>query len=202
MIRTIAVTAAALFVASAHASVLSYTMTASGVAGSIDGTAFADATVTITTTRNTATSNLINQSNASISTSAFVTSPTITITTASNSWSGLMTFGLGVQQWQLTTLVIPSMPASQLMFRGVNASGPAVSIGLGALSTALFVDLNAPGTSSSDFGSDGNPFVTAFGTVIIDADQSTFGSMVITEVPAPGAIALLGLAGLAKRRRR
>jgi hypothetical protein len=143
-----------------------------------------------------------DRSPASISTSAFVTSPTITITTASNSWSGLMTFGLGVQQWQLTTLVIPSMPASQLMFRGVNASGPAVSIGLGALSTALFVDLNAPGTSSSDFGSDGNPFVTAFGTVIIDADQSTFGSMVITEVPAPGAIALLGPAGLAKRRRR
>jgi hypothetical protein len=107
-----------------------------------------------------------DRSPASISTSAFVTSPTITITTASNSWSGLMTFGLG------------------------------------ALSTALFVDLNAPGTSSSDFGSDGNPFVTAFGTVIIDADQSTFGSMVITEVPAPGAIALLGLAGLAKRRRR
>lgn len=203
MTRTIAASAAAaLFVASAHATVLSYTMTASGVAGSIDGTAFSDATVAITTIRDTATSSLINQSNSSFQSSSFVTTPTITITTATNSWSGLMTTGLGVQQWQLTTLVVPSMPGSQTMFRGVNGSGPVVNIGLGAASTSMFMNLNAPGTISGDWGSDGNAFATAFGTVILSADQSATGSMVIAEVPAPGAIAAVAAAGAIGRRRR
>jgi hypothetical protein len=200
----LAALAAASLTAAGNAALLEYTMTGTGVAGSVAGTAFTNATLTVTWTRDTASSTgRISGSSANLVYEGLVVSPTISIASSAGNWSGSMLLGQGVDQWQAVTALFTNSPQSSRIFmNGTSASGPVSVFGLFADGGGLFIDMLAPASVSAVFASDGGPFDASFGTVALDNSVTGNGTFTIAEVPAPGGAVVTIVAGIVARRRR
>lgn len=200
----VAVVALASVTASADAALLQYTMTGSGLAGSVGGTAFTNATVSVTWNYDTASGtgfDVVTTPNLAFN--RLIVSPSFSIASAAGNWTGSLDLGLGIAQWQAISYVTTVSPTnSGMIMNGAGTSGPVVQFGMFASNGSLAIDLLSPGSVSGVFGSSPGSFATSFGTVAFDDTVAGSGTFTIAEVPAPGAATLALGAGLVKRRRR
>lgn len=191
--------------ATADAALLQYTMTGTGAAGSVGGTAFTNGTVTVSWTYDTASSDGFDFfANSNLTYERLVVSPSFSISSAAGNWSGSLVLGLGVQQWQAISLGSPaaSPTISQIIMNGANTSSSVVQFGLAASDASLRIGMRAPASVSGAFVASAGSFAASFGTVSFDDTVVGSGTFTIVEIPAPGAAALALGAGLVSRRRR
>jgi MYXO-CTERM domain-containing protein len=178
----------------AHAKFWNYSLTATGLTGSFGDTSFSNATVSITSNIVSSTfyqepmplDGWIDQYTASCSVNFSITSSELTTSfVSSNDWFCYYFVGQGDRIAGFT----PDFPSNSLGF-GAAELGTAQ---LNPFAMQLMNETYTP-TSSGFFMMNGSQFSFNGG--------GNFTMNISDAVPAPGAIALLGLAGLAGRRRR
>ena len=185
---------AAAAASAAHGAISSYSLSATGLNGSWGESSFTNATVTITSNIDSSAfqqpphtvDGWTSQFTASCSVNFSISSSTVnTSFTSSSNWFCYYFVGSGYRIAGFT----PTFATDSLGF------------GAAELGTAI-VDPFTAQTMNESYTPTYNGFFQLNGSLFQFDGGGNFTMVIGNAVPAPGAIALLGVAGLARRRRR